>query len=88
VNLEKRLNLLEELATLEEENLELPYTFDDDWSKKEIKVMVAAIKNNTEPPKELFEKHKLTRPSGRLADYSEEEIAEIHQELLEKGSDF
>ena len=85
MRLENRLTRLEvAVGTQTEEYSDLPYTFEKDWTEEERSILVDAIIWDKEPPEELVEKLKLTRPSGCTAGMTEEEIEQAVEEIKQK----
>lgn len=84
-NLKKMLEKLESAIKKTEKDpcADRPLTFEKDWSSEELYLTAKCLRRGEELPDELYEKVKLTRPSGRLAGLSPEERRKIIEELVE-----
>lgn len=87
--LKSRLEKLESVIKISEKDpyANRPYTWEKDWTCEEIHLLASCLRRNEEPPPELIEKVKLTKPSGRLAGMSKEEIAALANELMDPDDD-
>lgn len=88
-NLKKRLQKLESAIKITEKDpyADRPLTFEKDWSSEELHLAVKCLRRGEELPDELYQKVKLTRPSGRFAGLSPEEKQKVMEELLAEDDD-